>query len=577
MTIKNYAFPVLVAALFLLAGYYLYGSAGHDDSHITFWASYTLSEFGEILNYNGDRIEQSSSLLLTLLIALLAMVFQADVVTLGYVITYFSGAIALILTWQLGRRFLPNAANIIALILLATSPAFMLWNTSGMESTLAAACLLAFVLCWGDLLSQRTPLHARSLTLASLVTLALLIVRPEMISLLAALVFLFFIWKRFTRTRGDLPILIFYSTLLLSICLLVSWRTYYFDSPMPLPVYAKVSPLDSQKFYFGFLYLLRHGFANPVFILGALAALVYMILHLRKRSTDTGIGTGVQYHLLLSSLIILGYSAFIWLSGGDWMQSGRFLVPILPLTALVLLQNTHLNNSPKLWIVAPLVVVLHLYAHSQVIRKESHGTPFWALYPITPEHAQRYSRFEQYNQEHLRDMDVIDVLDRTIDQLLLKRDEPVTLLSGQSGMVFFYTAQKYFKKVHFYDSRGLVESSLLKCPLMDSVARSSQGLYFDFDGFFAKQPGLQNDCNIPKPDILYDINDMSRQLPQRMGEQSYTLIHKEGGKILKYSNSLPVNALPAVNFVMISNDVMATLGNPTPTITRYHEKPFVAR
>ena len=84
---KNFLFiPFIFSLFFVLLGYALYGSAGHDDSHITFWASYTLSEFGEIVNYNGDRIEQSSSLLLTVLTAVGAAIFIADVVNGGYFI-----------------------------------------------------------------------------------------------------------------------------------------------------------------------------------------------------------------------------------------------------------------------------------------------------------------------------------------------------------------------------------------------------------------------------------------------------------------------------------------------------------
>jgi len=567
MTIKNISIPLLMGILFLIAGFCLYGSAGHDDSHITFWASYTLSEFGEIVNYNGDRLEQSSSLLQTLLTAFFAFIFQADVVTVGYLITNLAGAVAILLTWRLSQP------SIFPILLLASSPAFLLWNTSGMESTLAAACLLWFVLCWGDLLNGQQTVNTRSLTLASFATFALISVRPEMISLAAATVFLLFIWRRVSDTRGSLPILLFYSTVLLSIAVLAAWRYFYFNSFMPLPVYAKVSPLSEEKIYFGTLYLLRYGIANLVFLIGLGAALFYLITVIRKKIP----GSQIDHRALLSAFILLGYTAFIWVSGGDWMQAGRFLVPVLPLAVIFCWQLLKpLSKRYKLPLLAA-VLLLNICSNYIALKHQSHGTPLWASFHISAEHQERYSVFEQYNQEHLRDMDVIDKLDTTIQQLLDIRETPVTLLSGQSGMVFYYTAKKYFRQVQFYDNRGLVENSLLKCKNLDDVARSPQGLYFDFDGFFARQPALHNDCGIPEPDILYDINDLSRQLPQRMTDQGYTLIHKEGGKMLEASTGLPVNALPAVNFVMVANDVMDELGNPEPTITRYHEKPLVKR
>ena len=53
---------LLIASGMTLVGLLLFSSTGHDDAHITEWAAYSLARFGEILNYNGQRFEQSSSL-----------------------------------------------------------------------------------------------------------------------------------------------------------------------------------------------------------------------------------------------------------------------------------------------------------------------------------------------------------------------------------------------------------------------------------------------------------------------------------------------------------------------------------
>ena len=403
-----------------------------------------------------------------------------------------------------------------------------------------------------------------------------------MIAIVTALAFALFFYRRFIyrrilKIRGNVAMIVFYSTVLLTISLLVAFRYFYFGSPMPLPVSAKVSSLSLEKLYAGFYYVLRYGFANIIFIISMPIAVIYLIRQLIHRSKP-------DFYLLLSTFSLLSYTAFIVLSGGDWMQMGRFLVPVLPLAAI--LCTSHLQHSIKKSLYYTLLIaamiVLNLLSNWNTLRDESHGTPIWASYRISPEHQQRYSIFEQYNQEHLRDMDAIDTLDHTIDSLIQKGHQPVTLMSGQSGMVFYYTAKKYFihdgnNKIHFYDTRALVENSLLKCRLMDDIARSSQGLYFDFDQFFNKQPALNYECNIPKPDILYDINDMTRQLPDRMAAQGYTLIHKEGGKMTETDSNLPTNTLPAVNFVMVANDLVPDLENPELKIIKYHEKPLVHR
>lgn len=559
-TLARNSLPWLLALFFLVTGYLFYGSAGHDDSHITFWASYTLLEHGEILNYNGDRIEQSSSLLLTLLTALAAWLARVDVVTAGYLVTALSGALALVMLARHSR---------FAAILLITSPAYMLWNTSGMESTLAASCLLWFVFCWGELLNRTDTPSPAAVTVAALATALLAMVRPEMVTLIAATCFFFFIWKRITRLRGRVAIIVFYATVLLVLSMLVVFRYAYFGSPLPLPVYAKVSPTSLFKLHMGFWYLLTNGVLNAVFLAGIACALVYL-LRSRHQASNT------DQTLLLASFVILGYSSFILLSGGDWMQAGRFLVPVLPLAAFLV---THMLHEQR-WLLMALGVVvmsLHSYGHYNALKSGSHGVPVWASYYISPAHQRQYSVFEQYNQEHLRDMDVIDTLDRTINVLVEKGLQPVTLMSGQSGMVFFYTAKNHFRDVRFVDNRGLVEKTLLKCRQMDDVPRSSQGLYFDFDKFFARRSLLEENCGITKPDIIYDINDMSRELPQRLEHQGYTLIHKDGGKMVKADSVLPTNTLPAANFVMVANDLLPTLGHPAPILVKYHEKPLVQR
>jgi hypothetical protein len=64
----------------------LCGSTGHDDSHITFWQAHTLLAEGQLLNYNGERLEQSSSLLAIVLTALLSLLTPLSIVNSGYLI-----------------------------------------------------------------------------------------------------------------------------------------------------------------------------------------------------------------------------------------------------------------------------------------------------------------------------------------------------------------------------------------------------------------------------------------------------------------------------------------------------------
>ncbi|HNL92071.1 MAG TPA: hypothetical protein PKH01_04140, partial [Pseudomonadales bacterium] len=68
---KSWTFPLSTVLLLLLGGFFLGFSGGVDDAHITYWAAESLVRNGEILNYNLDRVEQSSSLLQVLVLGLL--------------------------------------------------------------------------------------------------------------------------------------------------------------------------------------------------------------------------------------------------------------------------------------------------------------------------------------------------------------------------------------------------------------------------------------------------------------------------------------------------------------------------
>lgn len=581
-TIKSTGFALLMLAL----GFALYGSAGHDDSHITFWASYTLSEFGEILNYNGDRVEQSSSLLLTVLIAITSRILFIDVVLAGYLITIASGVLSVFFTAHLCQRINPLITTP-SLMLLISSPAFLLWNFSGMESTLAATCLIGFILTWGDYLNNtpasNTSSPNKKLTLSLLATLCLLSVRPEMSVFIASLVFAVFFWRKISRSQSSTSILMFYITITLSIISLLLFRYFYFGQLFPQPVYAKNSGLSTQKLIQSLFYFIISSAHNITAFIAILISVIYLLRFLIKPSKILSPLQPVQFHLLLSLFSVSSYGSFIFLSGGDWMQAARFFVPILPLCCIIccwfLWGNSKYICNRQIYRHIIIIIIISLNINSNIfsLKKQSSGTPLWANIHISPTHQQRYSIFEQYNQEHIRDMDVIDTLDNTIQTLLNHEIYPVKLMSGQAGMVFFYTAKKYFGEVQFYDNHALTEAGLLNCSLVNHVNRSNQGLFFSFDAFFALQPQLQNECSIPEPDILYGINDLTRKLPQRMELFSYQLIHKEKGQMLVNNTALPIKLLASPNFIMIKNNLISSLDKRQLNLINYREKPLVSR
>src|SRR5579863_3986897 len=121
----------------LAVGAVAYPSTGTDDSYITYWAAYALARFGSIVNVNGVRVEQSSSLLWTIVLALLGKVTRIDIESLGVPLSVLAGGATVWATGVLARRIEPTAGER-ARWLIALSFPSLLWSFSGMETALAA-------------------------------------------------------------------------------------------------------------------------------------------------------------------------------------------------------------------------------------------------------------------------------------------------------------------------------------------------------------------------------------------------------------------------------------------------------
>ena len=66
----------------------LFGASGRDDPYITFSAAEAIVHNGRLANINGDAIEQSTTLLLTLLLAGLYWLTGISTSLLGWIVSY---------------------------------------------------------------------------------------------------------------------------------------------------------------------------------------------------------------------------------------------------------------------------------------------------------------------------------------------------------------------------------------------------------------------------------------------------------------------------------------------------------
>ena len=79
-----------VVTLFTV-GILLFPVSGTDDKYITYWSAHALANLGEMVNYNGERVEQSSSLTHVLLLAALAKLVPLSMSGIGWVVSVAFG------------------------------------------------------------------------------------------------------------------------------------------------------------------------------------------------------------------------------------------------------------------------------------------------------------------------------------------------------------------------------------------------------------------------------------------------------------------------------------------------------
>lgn len=497
----------------------LCGSTGHDDAHISFWPAWTLIHQGEILNYNGVPLEQSSSLLLTALTALYALVTPLSIITGGYLANLTGAFVTVALAYMAARRAtLPHPW--LPALLTALTPYFAYWAWSGMETTLAAACALAFIISMARYAERASTGHVVLLLIS---TTLLAAVRPEMPVVGSAFLIVAAIFLR----RPSLLVFI------LPFAALTLWRYHYFGVWMPNPVYAKSGLPDAEQLQRGVNYFLRL-FRQPLAALGVTFTLILFSIrsftcirqYIQQRIQPDTQQYAQQPLLLLCCLWVMLYGGFVITSGGDWMKEGRFWVPLIAPLWLTI----HSAITPKISVT--LLILLCSYTPF-FIKTFSFGTPLWH-YTVQKKLANAdASFFEVANREHLRDWPALQALQHQLRNLPLSSEKPLTLMSKQMGMVNYHLFSEFGSTLRVWDMAGLVDNTLRNCAVMAQDGFDKQGLRINYRKFFERLPQAMQGCGIQAPDIIYDIYGWgeSTPLPEFLRTQGYTILFNQTGRV----------------------------------------------
>ena len=533
--------------------FYLVGSAGHDDSHITFWQAWSLNHHGALLNYNGERIEQSSSLLHVLLTALMAQLSGMPEAFCGYAVSLLSGIGTLLLCYRIAIQQQFTAPWSPAL-LTGCSIYFSYWACSGMESTLTALCALLFISQSSKLIVQPTSLAS---ILSALLSSALLAaVRPEMPLVGAA--WLLILAALYPAARHALL------TLLLPFILLALWRYHYFGQWFPNPVYAKSRGTELgallEQWQSGWQYLLRLGRHPALLCLSllfgsaCLLSVKYSITALRQQQPSP----------LLPWLLWVGlYAGFVIASGGDWMKEGRFWVPLIAPAALVTGHVICSFGTSIRWLVLVITVLLQLIYANAFLAKFNGGM-HWQQQAQWQQVFPYSSFFERSNREHVRDLPAIAELEYWVPRLYSQEQRAITLMSKQMGLVNYTLGTEFLGKFTVMDMAGLVENRLRDCDVLSQDGFEQQGMRLNYRKFFDRLPQAQSRCGINAPDIIYDIYGWGETtpLPEYLATQGYKIVFRQTGRV----NMKPGADVTAYEMIAIKQSLLSTIQRKTVTL-----------
>lgn len=308
--------PALVVAALLLCalGLMLFQDFFHDDAYISLrYAQKFLYGHGLVWN-PGERVEGYSNFLWVILVSLLGSL-KIDLVLATRVLGIASflacgSAVFLFCRGVSGRR---RVAPALALLLLLTSLPMIVWSIGGLESVLFALILLLAV--WALLRTiDRTPQAA---ILAGVLFGLLSMTRPDGPLYCVVAVG----WLLLYNRRG-LPYVIGIFAVAFGAFLL--WRHTYYGDWLPNPYYVK-GEVSLPNLVRGLTYLKEYALSLPYL----LPLVVVSFLWIRIR------GEWRPRHSLFL-LLVGGHLVYIMSVGGDHMPAFRFLVPIIPLSAVLI-------------------------------------------------------------------------------------------------------------------------------------------------------------------------------------------------------------------------------------------------
>ena len=295
-----------------------------DDAFISFRYARNLA-LGHGLRYNlGDHVPvEGYSNFLWVLVCAVFELFRLDITIWPALLSAACGTVLLWLVFDLLRRRLELSLGVVILATLSLGcfPPFAAWSTGGLATMPFA--LLVFV-TFERLVLRKAGSEGFGAGVAGLL---LALIRVEGVAwafviLVIALVSHFIAGRRSLR-----PFIVFALVVGVGYAVYFAWRYSYYQMPLPNTVYAK-GTLDAARLLRGVDYVMTYTltFLTPLVILpGSLAAL-------RRQRLAIGLPVAAMAWI---------FPAYAIAATGDFMAMGRFLVPGIAFSTILLAWLLH--------------------------------------------------------------------------------------------------------------------------------------------------------------------------------------------------------------------------------------------
>ncbi|CAD6530464.1 hypothetical protein [Paraburkholderia metrosideri] len=293
----------------------LAGPYGWDDSAITIAYARTLGQHGVFaLTPVSVSAEGTSSLLMTAMLAVGQWMIRPgflEAIWTAQLLSFIALSATLVLVWRALQPSLPSPTQrLIVVCLLGLLPTFQAEIVNGMEMTVFALLLFAFVLAW----------RVRSKFAYALVPL-LMLTRFEAVFYLGFALGWIVVFYRRDRPHA-IPMCVW---LVLCFLLLTLWRYWAFGVVLPNTILAKLQVPYSIKGWDGLVEKLR-GLKDFLYVNAALLVGMYLS---RKGGQKLRPDP-------MPVLLIVSFGVFALISGRNWGYIGRMFIAVLPLFVLSL-------------------------------------------------------------------------------------------------------------------------------------------------------------------------------------------------------------------------------------------------